>query len=230
MHLAAKRLRRTIKHLQAESPNAPIYCLKIDIVKFYPNINHDCLKVLVRRKIKDKDLLYLIDEIIDSCDGLPIGNYLSQYLANVYLTEFDHWVKETKKIKHYFRYADDIVVLHENKHYLSCLLADFELYLSRRLKLTVKRNKQIFPVSENHGDKSGRGIDYLGFVFYRKETRIRKSIKLRFVRKVAKLSRTNITREAFQQKTASWYGWCKYSDSQFLLNKIKQVSKYEISI
>ena len=59
-----------------------------------------------------------MDEIIDSAEGVPIGNYLSQFFANLYLAYFDHWLKEDKKIKYYFRYADDIVILHNSKEYL----------------------------------------------------------------------------------------------------------------
>jgi RNA-directed DNA polymerase len=66
------------------------YCLKIDIKKFYPNINHDILKKLSRKKIKDKEFLELLDGTIDSAGGLPIGNFLSQFFANFYLTYFDH--------------------------------------------------------------------------------------------------------------------------------------------
>jgi len=70
-----------------------VYCLKLDIKKFYPNIDHEILKQLLRKKFKDQDLLWLLDEIIDSAKGLPIGNYLSQYFANFYLSYFDHWIK-----------------------------------------------------------------------------------------------------------------------------------------
>lgn len=69
------------------------YFLKMDIKKFYPSIDHDILKKLLRKKFKDKALLVLLDEIVDSAPGVPIGNYLSQYLANFYLTYFDHWLK-----------------------------------------------------------------------------------------------------------------------------------------
>lgn len=122
------------------------YCLKLDIEKFYPNIDHDTLKKLLRRKIKDNDLLWLLDEIIDSTDGIPIGNYLSQYFANFYLSYFDHWIKETKAVKYYFRYADDIVILASNKPDLHQIFHDIRNYLSQELKLTVKSNYQVFPV------------------------------------------------------------------------------------
>jgi RNA-directed DNA polymerase len=136
------------------------YCLKLDITKFYPSINHDILKSLLRRKIKDNDMLWLLDEIIDSIEGVPIGNYNSQYFANFYLTYFDHWLKEVKQVKYYFRYADDMVILSNDKKYLHKLLYDIKEYLTVNLKLTVKSNYQIFPVKS-------RGIDFVGYVFYR---------------------------------------------------------------
>lgn len=96
-------------------PEGTKYCLKLDIKKFYPSINHKILKQIIRKKIKDKNLLKLLDEIIDSADGVPIGNYLSQFFANLYLAYFDHWVKEELKAKYYYRYADDIVLLSNSK-------------------------------------------------------------------------------------------------------------------
>ncbi len=72
------------------------YFLKLDIKKFYPSIDHDILKKLLGRKFKDNDLLNLLDEIIDSVGGLPIGSYPSQILANFYLTGFDYWIKSAE--------------------------------------------------------------------------------------------------------------------------------------
>lgn len=135
---AADKLRHVIDR---DKPGCA-YCLKIDIRKFYPSIDHAILKRIVRRKIKDTRLLRLLDEIIDSADGLPIGNYLSQFLANLMLAYFDHWVKETKRVRYYFRYADDIVVLHSDKRVLRALLADFERYLNTELNLFVKDNNR----------------------------------------------------------------------------------------
>lgn len=227
IHLAAKKLRRVID----KDKEGCAYCLKIDIRKFYPSVNHDVLKAIVRRKLKDTRLLQLLDEIIDSADGLPIGNYLSQYLANLILTYFDHWVKEVKLVRYYFRYADDIVVLHRNKELLRELLAEFERYLRDNVELVVKDNKQIFPLARDHRDRHGRGIDFLGFVFYLNETRLRRSIKQNLCRKVAKLTKRKNppTPEAFKQAVASWWGWCKYSDSEHFINKLNnRIKPYEI--
>lgn len=121
--------------------NNTTYCLKLDIKKFYPSVNHQILKQLLRRKIKDNNLLWLLDEIIDSANGIPIGNYLSQYFANFYLTYFDHWIKEDKRVRYYFRYADDIVILSNNKQYLSQLFLDIKNYLYDNLKLNINKNR-----------------------------------------------------------------------------------------
>jgi len=181
------------------------FCLKLDITKFYPSINHNTLKLLLRRKFKDNDLLWLLDEIIDSAEGLPIGNYLSQYLANFYLTYFDHWIKETKAVKYYFRYADDIVILHNDKQYLHNLLNDIKTYLHTNLQLTVKGNYQVFPVA-------ARGIDFVGYKAYHTHTLLRKSIKQSFARMMK--NRKN------DASIASYYGWAKHCNSINLLNKL----------
>jgi retron-type reverse transcriptase len=84
--------------------------------------------------------LNLLDGIIDSAQGVPIGNYLSQFFANLYLTYLDHYIKEVHKIKHYFRYTDDIVILHSDKKYLRYLYEDIKDYLENKLNLHFKDN------------------------------------------------------------------------------------------
>ena len=200
IHKAANNLKKALK----DQCNTK-YCLKLDIVKFYPNVDHEILKELLRRKFKDQDLLWLLDEIIDSADGLPIGNYLSQYFANYYLTYFDHWIKETKQIKYYFRYADDIVILSNNKSELHQLLFEIKQYLNDNLNLHVKRNYQVFPVQS-------RGIDFVGYVFYHTHTRLRKSIKKRFAKAVSK-SKDKAT-------IAAYNGWAKHCNSKNLMKKL----------
>jgi retron-type reverse transcriptase len=180
------------------------YCLKLDIKKFYPSIDHNMLKGLLRRKFKDNDLLWLLDEIIDSAPGLPIGNYLSQYLANFYLTYFDHWIKEEKMEKYYYRYADDIVILHSDKGKLHELLADIKIYLEE-LKLEVKDNHQVFPVDS-------RGIDFVGYVFRHSHIRIRKSIKQSFARK--------LSRNPAHPSKASYRGWLGHCNAKHLTKKL----------
>lgn len=204
IHKASYNLRKALKDVDNTQ-----YCLKLDIRKFYPSVNHDILKTLLRRKIKDKDLLWLLDEIIESTDGLPIGNYLSQTFANFYLSGFDHWIKEVKKVKYVFRYADDIILLSSNKEDLHQLLGDIRSYLNDNLKLTIKDNYQIFPVK-------ARGIDFVGYKhFHYRLTLLRKSIKKNFARMVAK--RIN------KKSLASYYGWVKHCNGANLWRKLTKV-------
>ncbi|MFD2599880.1 reverse transcriptase domain-containing protein [Sphingobacterium corticis] len=195
---------RNVKHALKDVDNTTC-CLKIDIKKFYTSVDHDILKKLLRRKFKDQDLLWLLDEIIDSASGLPIGNYLSQYFANFYLTYFDHWIKEVMCVRYYFRYADDIVILHRDKGYLHDIRTKISAYLSENLNLEVKDNRQVFPVAS-------RGIDFLGYVHYHTHTLLRKTIKKRFARKVAK--------GASKESIASYLGWLKHADCINLKKKL----------
>lgn len=218
---------RKVKIAMKDRKNAH-YCLKIDIKKFYPSIDHSILKQVIRRKIKCVDTLNLLDGIIDSADGVPIGNYLSQYFANLFLTYFDHWIKEIKRVKYYFRYADDMVFLASNKEELHSLFNDIEKYLSDNLNLTIKDNHQVFPISNNHKDKTGRGLDFVGYVFYFDETRIRKNIKKNFCRAAARLNKRKfVSTMEYKQRLCSWFGWAKYSDSKHLLKTIIKKEHYE---
>lgn len=179
------------------------FCLKLDIRKFYPNINHDILKLLLRKKFKDKDLLYLLDEIIDSINGIPIGNLLSQYFANFYLTYFDHWIKEQLKVKYYFRYCDDIVILGKDKKVLREILYKIIEYLNLNLKLELS-NYQIFPVKS-------RGIDFVGYKSYHSHVLLRQSIKDNFI-KMIKYNKN-------KKSIASYNGWLCHCNSINLKNK-----------
>lgn len=202
-----------LKKVLRQDPAGTQYCLKLDVKKFYPSISHDVLKDTLRRKIKDTRLLQLLDEIIDSAPGVPIGNYLSQYFANMYLAYFDHWIKEEQGVKYYFRYADDIVILHENKEHLRQLFTELQSYLQTNLKLTIKENWQIFPVKS-------RGIDFLGYVFFHTHILLRKGIKQRFCRRLSKLNKKEISQKEYLQAICSWIGWAKHCNSKNLLKTI----------
>ena len=194
-----------IKKALTDEP-ATRYCLKLDITKFYPSVDHDILKSLLRRKIKDHDLLWLLDEIIDSAPGLPIGNYLSQYLANFYLTYFDHWIKEVKGIRCYIRYADDMAFFAATKEELHALLHDIKKYLREFLRLEVKGNHRVSPITDEIC------LDMLGYQHFRRYTLVRKSIKQNIARSAAK-GMSVATR-------ASYYGWLKWCDSINLTKKL----------
>lgn len=209
------KLAYDLKKILRKDPNGTKYCLKIDIKKFYPSINHNILKSIIRRKIKDKKLLSILDEIIDSVDGVPIGNYLSQFFANLYLTYFDHWMKEEVKVKYYFRYADDIVVLADDKEFLRKVLILQKLYLKHVLNLEIKPNYQVFPVES-------RGIDFVGYRFYHTHTCLRKSIKLSIFRLINKYKAKKIPKGELIISMSAYFGWLKHCDSKHLLSKIEE--------
>lgn len=212
IHGVMKHLKKDLKDIQNTK-----YCLKMDIRKYYPSIDHLILKNIVRKKIKDKRLLELLDGIIDSAPGIPIGNYLSQFFANLYLSYFDHWLKEERRIKYYYRYADDMVILASNKEKLHSLLGDVKSYLHNNLHLDLKDNYQIFPVDN-------RGIDFVGYVFFHTHILMRKSIKKNFCRKVAKLNKKKTVPHDYNMAICSWIGWAKHCNSK---NLIKTIIKNE---
>ena len=203
IHDGVKRLKTAL--INQKNTN---YCLKLDVKKFFPSIDNSVLKQLVRRKFKDARLLFLLDEIIDSAPGVPIGNYLSQYLANFYLSYFDHWMKETKQVKYYFRYCDDMVVLSGSKEYLHQLRIDIQEYLSKNLNLKLKENWQVFPVKS-------RGIDFLGYVFYHDHIRLRKRIKQSFARKILQAKGKRRI-----EIIGSYKGWCMHANCINLYKKL----------
>jgi RNA-directed DNA polymerase len=157
-------------------PQETMWALQLDVVKFFPNIHHDILKQLLRRKLKDRDMLWVLDEIIDSAPGLPIGNYLSQYLSNFYLSYFDHWVKEQLRAPYYLRFCDDLGLFHWSKDVLHEWKEAIKKYLWEKLNLVVRWS--IFPIE-------ACGFNMLGYINFQTHSRIRKTTKQNFARMLA---------------------------------------------
>ena len=218
IHKGVKRIKEALKDVENTR-----YCLKLDIRKFYPSIDHEILKSIIRKKIKDNDVLSLLDEIIDSAEGVPIGNYLSQYFGNLYLAYFDHWLKETKKCRYLFRYCDDIVLLHADKQHLSQLKEEIEKYLSTNLNLTLKSNWQIFPVD-------ARGIDFLGYRFFHDYTLLRKSIAIKFKQRIRyiKTHWPDLSTPEIINSVMSYYGWMGHANCNNLTKKYIDKDIYRI--
>lgn len=209
IHKGVRRIKRALKDKENTQ-----YCLKMDVQKFYPSIDHTILKTIIKQKIKDPDVLWLLDEVIDSTDGVPIGNYLSQYFGNLYLSGLDHWLKEQKQCKYYFRYCDDMVILHSDKKHLTQLCKDIKLYLKSQLNLSLKENWQIFPLNN-------RGLDFLGYRFYHDYTILRKSIATRFKQKMItiKANYEHLTTINILNGIMSYRGWMKFADCYNLQTK-----------
>lgn len=186
------------------------YALKCDIKKFYPSIDHDTLKAIIQAKIKDPSVLKILNTIIDSEAGVPIGNYLSQYFGNVVLNPFDHWIKEDKAVKYYFRYCDDFVLLDPSKERLHELKKEIEGYL-KGLKLTLKGNWQVFPIDV-------RGVDFMGYRFWHDKTLVRKTTIQRFKERLKTKRMTLNEAIRLRHVIGSFYGWLRYADTGRIIN------------
>lgn len=163
---AMRRVRQLVREKK------PRYALKIDVRKYYPSVDNDLMKRAVRRKIKCPGALWLIDDIIDSMPGLPIGNYTSQHFGNLYLNQFDWWMVQQVRPVGYFRYCDDILVFGNEREELIAIRRRMVKRLEA-LKLSVKPTWQVF-------DVNARGADFVGYVFRPESTRLRAGIAARF--------------------------------------------------
>lgn len=199
--IGKKKITKYVPSVLLSDEEGTRYCYKIDIHHYYQSINHTILKKKYREVFKDPELLWILDEIADSIDtagiedlsaiylleedvdpntGIPIGNYMSQYSGNFYLSSFDHYVKEVLRVKHYYRYMDDIVILAGSKEELWEIHRKVMAYLRDELRLSVKGNYQIFPTRV-------RGLDFVGYRFFGEYTLLRKTTALKFMRKMRAL-------------------------------------------
>lgn len=174
------------------------YCLKIDIRKFFPSINNDKLLEMFARKIKDKDMLWLIKKVLDNGgNGLPIGYYTSQWFSNFYLESLDHTIKEKLGIPVFIRYVDDMTMLGSNKRKLHGVIHYLETYLED-ISLTLKPNYQVWKIDS-------RPIDFLGYRFFTTYTQLRKRIYNRLMRRVKKIGNYITISQA--KGLLSLFGW-----------------------
>lgn len=178
IHLALER----VKHAVQTDKVGTAYCLKMDVRKYYPSIDRQVLIDDYRHLFKDEGLLWYLELNINEAPdtGILIGNYLSQFGGNFYLSPFDHWLKEVKGVKYYYRYMDDIVILHDSKEYLHQLKAEIIQYLGEERGLHIKDNYQVFPVAD-------RGIDFVGYRIFPDYTLLRKSTASRMKAKMLKI-------------------------------------------
>lgn len=164
-HQAMNRFRDFV-YIVSKNHTKTCWVLKCDIKKFFANIDHEVLKGILAKHIKNKNVLWLCEVIIDSFGtenkvgvGLPLGNLTSQLFVNVYMNVFDHFVKRELKVLQYVRYADDFVILHENKLYLESLIPRISIFLESELKLSLHPNKV-------HIQTFSSGVDFLGWVHF----------------------------------------------------------------
>lgn len=198
--------RRRVQKMMEEDPQ--IYALKMDIRKYYPSINNDLMKVAVRKKIKDKNVLWLMDNIIDSMKGIPIGNLTSQYFGNIYLTSFDWWVKQELGVKYYYRYCDDLIIFYDNKKQLRAWRKLIEKKLND-IGLDIKPTWQIY-------DTVKQGADFVGYVFRPDKTQLRPSIAEKFKAHCKKGRKGIISPKRLLEGLAAYKGWLMRANAKKL--------------
>lgn len=245
--------KKWIPSILVSDPEGTKYCLKLDVRKYYPTMVHEVLKEKLRKLFKDKELIWLLDEIIDSIStcpateenieilqelgvcvniliddtgreyidgvGIPIGNYVSQYDGNFNLSIVDHWLKEVKGVKYYFRYMDDMVIFGYSKEWLHNLKRELDVFMAENLKQVIKHNWQVFP-------SKVRGIDFVGYRFFGEYTLLRKSTCKNFKKKMLEISKKieNNVSPTYGEWCSfnSYKGWLKNCDSYRLIQKYLQ--------
>ncbi|MBQ2836201.1 MAG: RNA-directed DNA polymerase [Clostridia bacterium] len=210
MHKASKDVQKGMRSAKFKWYN--YYILKMDISKYFQNIDKRILWEILKRKIRDKKLLWLIREILLSTEGmkgLPLGNYTSQMFANIYLNELDQYSKHTLKCKYYYRYMDDIVILCENKERAKEWLQSINIFLEEKLRLQLNSKTRIF--------KDIQGVNFCGYKINEKRMKIRHTSKCRMKRKLKRytklLKQGKITLPEIQRSIAGWLGYVKHADS-----------------
>ena len=217
IHKAVKRLEKFAR-IVSKNYTENCWSLKCDIKKFFASVDHDILKNLIARKIRDEDINWLINNVIDSFSsekglgrGIPLGNLTSQIFANIYLNEFDQFVKHKLKIKYYLRYADDFLVLNTSTDpkWKEIYLESIKEFLGSYLKLDLHPKKIAIR-------KLRWGIDFCGYIVLPHYILPRTKTKKRVI---SKISKGNISYQSLQ----SYLGYFSHANSFKLSEKLKNL-------
>jgi retron-type reverse transcriptase len=202
-----------------------MYYIKADIKSYFASINHDILKMIIRRTIDDPDVIWLIDTIIDSFEvgsGLPIGNLTSQLFANIYLHELDHYLKNELGTKYYIRYMDDMIIMHSSKGFLKDLLEEIRCFLSNKLSLTLNPKTKIGTCAD--------GIEFVGYRIWRGYKLIKKASLSRMKKKYRRWRHGKMSDQRFVASLGSWMGHAGDTSShkaveRMMLNTIHELQR-----
>ncbi len=180
-HKALNRF-RSFSYVISKNHTKTCWILKCDIRKFFENINHEILIEILKRYIPDKNIIWLLEKVIYSFSskpntGLPLGNLTSQLFVNIYMNEFDQFVKHKLKVRYYIRYADDSVILSKSKTWLENLIEPIRAFLSNKLKLELHSDKIYIKTLAS-------GIDFLGWVHFPDHRILRNTTKKRMFRRI----------------------------------------------
>ncbi len=217
--------------LRKATQNGRVSCfaLKCDIKKFFDTIDHDILLAILKRKIKDDDTIWLLKQIISSFSsnhsllgiekGVPIGNLTSQLFANIYMNEFDQFVKAKLRVGYYLRYTDDFLIISEDKIYLEKLLPEIISFLGEELSVKIHKEKTTI-------QKINQGVDFLGYVVFNKykliRTKTKRRITKKFKRKLNECSQGAISKNSLAQSLQSYLGFFSHAESYAMEENLKK--------
>ncbi len=189
------------------------WVLKCDIKRFFENIDHEILKNVLGKHIDDRETLNLLSEVIDSFHskskgkGLPLGNLTSQLFVNIYMNEFDQFMKHKLKIRYYIRYADDFVILSENRRWLQDLIGPIQEFLKDELKLQLHTDKIFIKTLAS-------GVDFLGWVHFPDHRVLRTTTRRRIMKRVEESS--------MSETINSYLGLLRHGNAWKLQAKLKK--------
>ena len=214
-HYGKRRMERWIK-----TGKGLKYFGKVDIRHFYDSIQIEVLMKELSIRIKDSWFLHIIRLCLEGFKkGIPLGFYISQWLANYILEPLDRMMTERLGIQKFVRYMDDMVFFSDNKKTLHKVILEIRKMLGRRFRLKLKHNFQVckFDFKKKNGKRIGRPVDFMGFVFYRNRTVIRESILLAATRLAAKMDKAKESRRGYYERHVkamlSYMGWFTHSDT-----------------
>lgn len=202
-HKAIDRFRE-FAYIESKNSTRTCWVLKCDIKKFFASIDHAILLVILKKRIHNEDTIQLLETITESFHsekvgkGLPLGNLTSQLLVNIYMNEFDQFVKHKLKVKYYIRYADDFVFLSSNREQLTHISHGVNMFLRERLKLELHPDKVFIKTFSS-------GIDFLGWVHFLDHRVLRTVTKRRMLK--------NLSNSPSKETLVSYRGLLKHGNT-----------------
>lgn len=220
-HAAANRLTHFLR--SAKERWSRVYCLKADVAQYFPSIRHEILLGLVRQRISDDGVLWLLETILGSTFGdreprvgVPIGALTSQLMANVYLDRLDQFVKHELRARYYLRYMDDFLLLHGSKTELWRCHVEIERFLRSHLGLSLNGKTAIFPV--------GQGIDFVGYRIWHNRRLLRRrnirAAKARFKWLSKAYTQGRVSLARVKASAMSWLGYCRHANASEMAGKV----------
>jgi len=224
LHLAMQTFQKYMRKAYKENKN--FYILKCDIKKYFYSIDKNILYKIIEKQYKDKRFLDFTKRILFQNSqgdvGIPIGNYTSQYFANIYLNQLDHFVKEKLRVKYYIRYMDDFLLILSNKEECKKVKILIEDFLNKNLNLTLNQKTNYFP--------NKNGVHFCGFRVYRDRIKLsnrnKKSINKRIKKWNKKYKAKKLDLKKAGNQLVSWLGHASHESNNLTVKSVLKKCKW----